>query len=207
MAYVQIGDRQYPLVAGENGIGSVDGTRIPVPAGLNGEREVSAAIVVEADGSCVIRRVGSLDVAVNGVQLGAEPTPLIHGDKVDVGPAELFFGDDRKGGNSKFVAAVKRPEAASAPAAKRIGVVGPGATGGRLVSLVDGREYAVPEGGLVVGRDPTCDVVVPTAEVSRGGHGAVVSEMSTSGSPLRTMATQYQTTPRFGYSPRRNHPP
>ena len=188
MAYVQIGDRQYPLVAGENGIGSVEGARIPVPAGLNGVRDVSAAIVLEADGSCVIRRVGSLDVAVNGVQLGAEPTPLIHGDKIDVGPAELFFGDDRKGGNTKFVTAVKRPEAASAPAAKRVGVVGPGATGGRLVSLVDGREYAVPEGGLVVGRDPTCDVVVPTGEISRkhavitaAADGYLVTDMSANG--------------------------
>jgi len=143
MAYVQIGDRQYPLVAGENGIGSVEGARIPVPAGPNGERDLSAAIVVEADGSCVIRRAGGLDVTVNGVQLGAEPTPLIHGDKIDVGPAELFFGDDRKGGNTSFVAVVKRPEAASAPAGKRVGSAGLMATGGRLVSLVDGREYAV----------------------------------------------------------------
>ena len=79
MAYVQIGDRQYPLVAGENGIGSVEGARIPVPAGPNGERQLCAAIVVESDGSCVIRRAGGLDVTVNGVQLGAEPTPLIHG--------------------------------------------------------------------------------------------------------------------------------
>ncbi len=79
MAYVQIGDRQYPLVAGENGIGSVEGARIPVPAGLNGVRDVSAAIVLEADGSCVIRRLGSLEAAVTGVQRGAEPSPLMHG--------------------------------------------------------------------------------------------------------------------------------
>jgi len=188
MAYVQIGDRQYPLVAGENGIGSVEGSRIPVPAGPNGERQLCAAIVVESDGSCVIRRAGGLDVTVNGVQLGAEPTPLIHGDKIDVGPAELFFGDDRKGGNTSFVAVVKRPEAASAPAATGLGSVGLAATGGRLVSLVDGREYAVPEGGLVVGRDPTCDVVVPTGEVSRrhavitaGADGYLVTDTSANG--------------------------
>ena len=183
MVYVQIGDRQYRLVSGENGLGSVEGAQIPVPAGPSGVTELSAVIAAEADGSCVIRRVGSVDVVVNGVKLGAEPTPLIHGDKIDVGPAELFFGDDRKGGNTSFVTAVKRPEPASAPAAKQIGTVGPGATGGRLVSLVDGREYAVPEGGLVVGRDPTCDVVVPTGEVSRkhavvtvGPDGYVVTD-------------------------------
>ena len=188
MVYVQIGDRQYRLVSGENGLGSVEGAQIPVPAGPSGVTELSAVIAAEEDGSCVIRRVGSVDVVVNGVKLGAEPTPLIHGDKIVVGPAELFFGDDRKGGNTSFVTAVKRPESASAPVAKQIGTVGPGATGGRLVSLVDGREYAVPEGGLVVGRDPTCDVVVPTGEVSRkhavvtvGPDGYVVTDMSANG--------------------------
>src|SRR6185312_15638508 len=188
MVYVQIGDRQYRLVSGENGLGSVEGAQIPVPAGPSGVTELSAVIAAEADGSCVIRRVGSVDVVVNGVKLGAEPTPLIHGDKIVVGPAELFFGDDRKGGNTSFVTAVKRPESASAPVAKQIGTVRPGATGGRLVSLVDGREYAVPEGGLVVGRDPTCDVVVPTGEVSRkhavvtvGPDGYVVTDISANG--------------------------
>ncbi|HKT07352.1 MAG TPA: FHA domain-containing protein [Gemmatimonadaceae bacterium] len=56
------------------------------------------------------------------------------------------------------------------------------------MSLVDGREYLVPEGGLVVGRDPTCDVVVATGEVSRkhavitaGSDGYVVTDMSANG--------------------------
>jgi len=70
MAYVQIGDRQYPLVAGENGIGSVEGARIPVPAGPNGERQLSAAIVVESDGSCVVRRAA---VASRGGATSPEP--------------------------------------------------------------------------------------------------------------------------------------
>lgn len=192
MAYVQVGDRQHPLAPGENGIGSIDGARVPVPAGPDGVPQMAAVIVVEADGGTVIRRVSG-DVLVNGVHLGAEPTPLIHGDKIEVGSTELFFGDDRKGGNTTFVAAVKRPEAASAPTvAKRSGAAvgrgGRSATGGRLVSLVDGREYVVPDDGLVLGRDPTCDVVVPTGEVSRkhavitaGTDGYVITDMSANG--------------------------
>jgi pSer/pThr/pTyr-binding forkhead associated (FHA) protein len=35
------------------------------------------------------------------------------------------------------------------------------------VSLVDGKEYAVPDRGLLIGRDAGCDVVVPRNEVSR----------------------------------------
>src|SRR6185312_14941283 len=188
MAYLQVGARQYPLVPGENGIGSVEGSRIPVPASHGDPNEMSAVVVVEADGSSIIRRTGAADVTVNGVQLGAEPTPLIHGDKIDVGSTELFFGDDRKAGNTSFVAAVKRPEAASAPAAKRLWVVDYGSTGGRLVSLVDGREYVVPDEGLVVGRDPACDVVVPTGEVSRkhaviaaGPGGYMITDLSANG--------------------------
>lgn len=188
MAYLQLGARQYPLAPGENGIGSVEGSRIPVPTAHGGPNEMSAVVVVEADGSSIIRRTGAADVTVNGVQLGAEPTPLIHGDKIDVGSTELFFGDDRKAGNTSFVAAVKRPEVASASAAKRLWVVDYGSTGGRLVSLVDGREYVVPDEGLVVGRDPACDVVVPTGEVSRkhaviaaGPGGYRVTDLSANG--------------------------
>lgn len=197
MAYVQVGGRQHPLVPGENGIGSVAEARVPIPAGPDGVQQMSAAIVVDPDGSVVIRRVGGSDVEVNGVHLGAEPTPLIHGDKIAIGVTELFFGDDRKGGNTRFVTAVKRPEPASQPDdAKDAGVAlgamrGRGnssATGGRLVSLVDGREYVVPDSGLVLGRDPTCDVVVPTGEVSRkhatiaaGADGYVITDMSANG--------------------------
>lgn len=192
MAYVQVGDRQHPLVRGENGIGSVEGARVPVPAGPDGVPQMAAMIVVEADGGTVIRRVSG-DVLVNGVHLGAEPTPLMHGDKIEIGSTELFFGDDRKGGNTRFVTAVKRPEAAPAPAGvKRSGAgvasAARSATGGRLVSLVDGREYVVPDDGLVLGRDPTCDVVVPTGEVSRkhavitaGADGYVITDMSANG--------------------------
>ena len=62
------------------------------------------------------------------------------------------------------------------------------ASGGRSVSLVDGREYSVPAGGLVIGRDAWCDVVVPTAEVSRrhaqiapAAEGYVITDTSTNG--------------------------
>jgi pSer/pThr/pTyr-binding forkhead associated (FHA) protein len=61
-------------------------------------------------------------------------------------------------------------------------------SGGRLVSLVDGKEYAVPDTGLVIGRDAGCDVVVPRNEVSRRHaelaateDGYVVRDMSSNG--------------------------
>ena len=196
MAYVQLGGRQYPLAPGENGIGRGETARVPLGDAEGAPREMAAMVVVGGDGDVVIRRVGASTVRVNGVQLGAEPTPLIHGDKIEIGQDELFFGDDRRGGNTQFVVAVRRPEPGSAhPQGGRGAAGNEGArvganavSGGRLVSLVDGREYAVSANGLVLGRDPTCDVVVPTGEVSRrhaviaaGPDGYSITDTSTNG--------------------------
>lgn len=61
-------------------------------------------------------------------------------------------------------------------------------TGGRLVSLVDGREYTIAVDGLAIGRDPTCDIVVSSADVSRkhavvapSPEGYVLTDLSTNG--------------------------
>jgi len=62
------------------------------------------------------------------------------------------------------------------------------ATGGRLVSLVDGKEYAIADGGAGLGRDASNDVVVAQNAVSRhhariapGEGGYVVTDLSTNG--------------------------
>lgn len=160
MPYIQLDGQQYPLVAGENPVGGNDGARIRLTG--DGTQGVLASLDVGADGAAVVRRVDGV-VKVNGVALGAEPAPLLHGDKIEVAGRELFFGDDRRAGNTRFVQPVRLAE--SAPHAS------PGkataATGGRVISLVDGREYPVPATGLVFGRDPTCDVVIGSTEVSR----------------------------------------
>lgn len=56
------------------------------------------------------------------------------------------------------------------------------------MSLVDGREYAVPSSGLRIGRDATSDVVVPGTDVSRhhadlsvGPSGYVLRDASANG--------------------------
>jgi pSer/pThr/pTyr-binding forkhead associated (FHA) protein len=123
---------------------------------------------------------------VNGVTLGAEPTPLMHGDKVEVAGIELRFADDKKGGATQFVSA---GDLAAMVGAKRAGAArATAASGGRLVSLVDGKEYLVADSGLVLGRDASCDVVVGQHEVSRrhaeiapGDQGYVVRDTSANG--------------------------
>jgi pSer/pThr/pTyr-binding forkhead associated (FHA) protein len=148
---------------------------------------VQAVVDLTRENQVVIRRVAAgAAVRVNGVQLGAEPTPLIHGDKIEIGDSELFYGDDRRGGSTQFISSVNVPDL------QRLQSPGPGkataATGGRVISLVDGREYIVSAGGLSFGRDAGCDVVIPSSEVSRrhaevvpGDVGYVLSDTSTNG--------------------------
>jgi pSer/pThr/pTyr-binding forkhead associated (FHA) protein len=185
MPYIQFEDNQFPLRVGEMSIGTGAGSEIR----LEGPEQlgVQAVVQVTADHHVAIRRQGAAAVVrVNGVQLGAEPTPLIHGDKIEVAGHELQFGDDRKGGSTHLLSNLNIPELqrawASSPARPTA------ATGGRLVSLVDGREYPVPGTGLTIGREAGCDVVVPSNEVSRrhaelapSGEGYVLSDLSTNG--------------------------
>ena len=184
MPYIQLSDKQYPLKVGETTVGT-SGADIAVagPVALG----VQAKLQAGADSSVIIRRASSeAVVSVNGVQLGGDPTPLSHGDKIEVAGAELLFGDDRKAGQTQALAGLKvddvyQPRPAGSGKATA-------ATGGRLVSLVDGREYIVSPTGISIGRDAGCDVVVPSPEVSRkhaelmaGPSGYTVTDLSTNG--------------------------
>jgi pSer/pThr/pTyr-binding forkhead associated (FHA) protein len=185
MPYIQFEDNQFPLRAGEMSIGTGTGSEIR----LEGPEQLGVQAIVQlgADNHVAIRRQGNTAVVrVNGVQLGAEPTPLIHGDKIEIAGHELQFGDDRKGGSTQLLSDLNIPALQAARAASPARPTA--ATGGRLVSLVDGREYPVPGTGLTIGREAGCDVVVPSNEVSRrhaelapSGEGYVVSDLSTNG--------------------------
>ena len=185
MPVLQLNDRHYPLGAGPTRIGSGDDVHISLP----GESSAGAHAEIDrpAGGPVTIRRANpSAQVRVNGVPLGAEPMPLMHGDRVEIGGLELRYADDTVGGATQFVS-VK--ELASLPGAEREATPRPAApSGGRLVSLVDGKEYLVPDTGLLLGRDASCDVVVAQNEVSRrhaeiapGERGYVVRDMSANG--------------------------
>lgn len=169
MAYLQFHGRQYSVPAEGLTVGCYDGAALRLPGD---EASARALVTVDADGGAVIRR-DAIDavILVNGVRLGIEPSPILHGDKVEMAGDEMRFGDAKQGGSTQFVSSAQVAEMArakgAAPAKPTL------ARGGRLVSLTDGREYAVPDDGITIGREVGNDIVIPSNEVSRK-HAAIV---------------------------------
>jgi pSer/pThr/pTyr-binding forkhead associated (FHA) protein len=185
MAVLQLNDKQFPLSATTTRIGAGAEADVVLPT----DASVGVQAVIERTGehALAIRRAApQSEVRVNGVLLGPEPTPLMHGDKVEVAGLELRFADESKRGATQYMSieAIPADVGARRTGAARATL----ATGGRLVSLVDGKEYTVSEKGLVIGRDAGSDVVVPRNEVSRRhaevtptDSGYVVRDMSSNG--------------------------
>src|SRR5881296_2210358 len=175
MPLLELGDRKFSLPVGEVALGSDAACAIPLTGA--GVLPLHAMLQGQADGQVVIRKATpAAEVLINGVRLGAEPTPLLHGDKIEVGGQELTFVDERRSGSTQYVAAVKLPEGgAQAPgggAGSRTGSATAN-TGGRVVSLTDGREYVIAGTSLVFGREAGSDVVVAGKDVSRR-HAEIV---------------------------------
>ena len=163
MPYIQLDEKQFPLRVGEARLGG-PGAEVAIP---HAPSPAGAVVQCLEGGQAFIRRAREdADVRVNGVRLGPEPTPLFHGDKIELGGTELLFGDDRSAGNTQFLGAAQVHGAASR-SATAVPARPTASTGGRLVSLVDGREYSVPDAGVTIGRDAGCDVVVASSDVSR----------------------------------------
>ena len=183
MAHIRLDDKQIELSVGELTVGTYGDAGVRLDGGA--EKGNLAIITVDQRGTATVRRGATgAAVLVNGVALGAEPAPLLHGDRIEVAGRQLRFSDDRTAGSTVVMPAFGVP--AATPPSNGRGRVG--VTGGRLVSLVDGREYTVPPSGLRIGRDADCDIVVPGTEVSRnhaaitiGPSGYVVRDLSANG--------------------------
>jgi hypothetical protein len=95
MPYLQLEDRQYPLPAGEATIGAFEGATVRLPGGDPAAR----AVVIAGPSGVVIRRASpDAVVLVNGVRLGAEPSPLLHGDRVRSRGTSCGSARTRRGG-------------------------------------------------------------------------------------------------------------
>jgi pSer/pThr/pTyr-binding forkhead associated (FHA) protein len=166
MIQLEFGDHRWPLPAGETVIGSsaASAVRLERPGVL----ERHALVQVTAGGSAIRLAEPDAVVLVNGVRLGPNPVPLLHGDKIRIGTVEMHVVDERRMGETRTFDAGALRTATAAPSGRSSPAPVTGSmTAGRLVSLSDGREYQVGEGPLVFGRDAACDVVIESTEVSR----------------------------------------
>ncbi|HEX5575645.1 MAG TPA: FHA domain-containing protein, partial [Gemmatimonadales bacterium] len=162
MIHLEVGGERYAVAAGETVIGSAPDNAVVL--GGEGVQPRHAVVQATPPGSAAIRVAAQeAEVKVNGVRLGAEPTPLLHGDKIAIGTHELRVVDSTRGGSTQLFdsgafADLVPPKSSRPPAGK---------TGGRLVCLTDGREYTIGSGSLILGRDASANVVVSGGEVSR----------------------------------------
>ena len=199
MSLLELGGNKFTIPVGEVVLGSDAGCAISLSGA--GVLPRHAVLQGQADGQVIIRKaMPAADVLINGVRLGAEPTPLLHGDKVEVGDHELTFVDERRSGSTQYVQALSLPQgapgAAPRPGGKPAAI---GTSGGRVVSLTDGREYVITGASLVFGREAGCDVVVSGKDVSRRHaeivhtpQGYVVVDSSTNGTFVNEEQVQGQ---------------
>jgi hypothetical protein len=186
MPVIKLNDQQFLLRPGTNRLGGGDFVEMTISPDVS--LGVQAIIEVTGTEGVVIRPAPNKDssVRVNGVIMN-DPTPLLHGDKIEVAGKELSFSDDSKTGATTFVPraeiAAVVPQTPMVTGAPKLGetvrapadhvapepppppVVAP--SGGRLVSLSDGREYPVSSSGMVIGRESASDVVLAHKSVSR----------------------------------------
>lgn len=166
MPYLQHNDAQFRLAKGETRVGRSAGADLRVPPGEEPGDAADVAlvsIIIDEVGHATLRVVeGEAGVFVNAIPVGRDAAPLLHGDRVVIDGCELRFGDERQAGMTGEI-----PSTGDVRAATPSAGVGDARSRGRLVSLTDGREYAVPIRGLTLGRDAECDVVVASAGVSR----------------------------------------
>ena len=161
MMHLEVGGRTYPIAVGEMVIGA--GPDATVALAGPGVEPRHALVQGWADGGAAIRATPGAETLLNGVRLGGDPTPILHGDKLRIGETEILVVDPRRVGQTQIQSAIVLPDAtAVAKPARALA-----AQGGRLVCLTDGREYEIGVEPLVFGREAGADVVVPGDDVSR----------------------------------------
>ena len=197
MAYLEIRGQRHPIGTGEMVIGCDAANAVA----LGGEELHSKSVILQGmpDGQVAVKRADAeSEVLINGVRLGPHPTPLLHGDKIEIAGQELLFVDDRRSGSTEYIKAVDPLMIGGSSKSKSKGGATAG-TGGRLVSLTDGREYEITAGSILIGRDAGCDIVISAKNVSRRHcevvatpRGYVVIDNSTNGILVNNESVQGQ---------------
>ncbi len=185
MPFVILGRERYAISIGETRIGGSGDDALPFPELT--KQATLAVLTLTPDGATSLSRATpAAPVTVNGKPLGPDPQRLAHGAKIEVGGVRLVFGDLRQHGATAHVSSVSENELA------RLVSDSPGEptadSGGRLIALATGATMTIPDTGVVLGRDPECDIVLSGRDVSRRHaeirpsiQGYVLTDTSTSG--------------------------
>ena len=187
MVELEWGGGRTPVLTGELVIGADPSCGLRLQG--SGIRQRHAIVAAASDGSASVRRADAdAEVLLNGVRLGSDPAPLLHGDKLQIGGQDILINDPRRSGSTQFMEpyeVIKIAAAASKPLQSKSATA---PTGGRLVCLTDGREYTIGNAPVVFGREAVCDIVVPSKDVSRrhaeifgSAQGYVLVDSSTNG--------------------------
>lgn len=190
MSFLVIARERYPLRIGENMLGGRGAGAVGAPplVGL----PVFAVITVIPGTPASIRATGStIAVRVEGYVLGTEPRQLRHGARIEVRDCRMRYGELSLVDSTSSVVGIGVEEEQAAAAS--IPPVLPERDDGsefvaRIIDLNRGSVYGVPASGLHIGRDPVCQVVLPSTAVSRqhaliapSTHGYVLTDRSTNG--------------------------
>ena len=107
MSMLELGGKRYTIPMGDVGPG--ERSRLRYRPDRTGRCcRGTPCCMGQPDGQVVIRKAApEAEVMINGVRLGAEPTPLLHGDKLQVGGHELTFVDERRSGSTQYVPAMR----------------------------------------------------------------------------------------------------
>ena len=102
MSYLELDGNRHAIPAGESVIGSDASSLLALEGPGIAPRHL--VVVATADGQTSVRRAtDDAETYINGVLLGPQPAPLLHGDKIEVGGREFSFVDERRAGNTAFV--------------------------------------------------------------------------------------------------------
>lgn len=173
MSFLIIDAERYALQLGDTTLGG-DADELLAPSML-GTLPPFAVITTGIEDVATIRALpGAPDVRLRGQSLTTEPTALHHGDRLNLGPMTILYGDVRAAGRTSPVRGVTVQET---DLLQELSYPEPTApTGGRLVSRSDGASHEIPAEGLVIGRDPECGLVVNSGSVSRR-HAVIVAAL------------------------------
>ncbi len=166
MAHIRFDDKRIELSAGELRIGTGDEAQVRFDAGP--EKGTLAIIIVDPSGTATVRRVSAgATILVNGVALGVEPAPLLHGDRIEVAGRQLHFSDDHNAGSTVLMPAL---DTAPAPMRSRLRDGASRAVVSREAPTVATLEV-VNEGAS---QGALHGIPAPLAHIGRGEHNDVI---------------------------------